>query len=61
MEELINDNTIQNLYVLIHPVWWQNKEYSPRKKILNTIKLRSKSAIMFYDNLLKTNLRKNIN
>ena len=61
LEELINDNTIQNLYVLIHPVWWQNKEYSPRKKILNTIKLRSKSAIMFYDNLLKTNLRKNIN
>ena len=60
-EELLKDNAIKKIYVLIHPVWWQKKEYSPRKKILNIIKSRSKSAIMFYGDLLKKNFRKNIN
>ena len=60
LDNLLLDDNIRRLYVLTHPVWWQEKEMSPRDKILRSISGRSTNCIQSYDKLLKVNNRKNI-
>ncbi|MDA7546260.1 hypothetical protein N8870_05430 [Alphaproteobacteria bacterium] len=60
LEELLLDEKITKLYVLTHPIWWQDKVIPAREKILRSIDNKSRSSVSFYDNLLKTNGRKNI-
>ena len=60
LEDLLLDNKIEKLYVLTHPVWWQEHEIKKKKKIYRSIMGRSASSLEFYDNLLDKNQRKNI-
>ena len=60
LDSVLADKTIQKLYVLTHPIWWQEKENTPRKKIVDSITGRSIYLINKYDHLLKINNRKNI-
>ena len=60
LENLILNNNTKKLYVLTHPVWWQEIDMPPREKILRSILGRSNYSIKYYDNLLKINNRKNI-
>lgn len=60
LDNLLLDDNIKRLYVLTHPVWWQQIEMSPREKILRSISGRSTNCIQSYDKLLKANNRKNI-
>ena len=60
LESLLTDHNIKKLYVLTHPIWWQEKEVKPRKKIVNLMTERSTYLINKYDHLLKINNRKNI-
>jgi len=60
LDDLLLDNQIKKLYVLTHPVWWQENQSSPRQKINRSVTGRSTSSLQFYDDLLEKNKRKNI-
>ncbi len=60
LDNLLLNNNIKKLYVLTHPVWWQEMDMTPRDKIQRSILGRSDYSLKYYDNLLKINNRKNI-
>ena len=60
LDKLILDENVKKLYVLTHPIWWQDKVMSPREKIIKSISDRYNYSINSYDNLLKRHKRKNI-
>ena len=60
LNNLLLDDNINRLYVLTHPVWWQEEEMSPRDKISRSILGRSTNCLNSYDKLLKANNRQNI-
>ena len=60
LDKLILDENVKKLYVLTHPIWWQDKVMSPREKIIKSISDRYNYSINSYDSLLKSHKRKNI-
>jgi hypothetical protein len=58
--DVLHDHSIENLYVLTHPVWWTEKTAAPRSKIINTIQHRSIDLENYYDKLLEEHRRPNI-
>ena len=60
LKDVLHDHSIENLYVLTHPVWWTEQTASPRSKIINTIQYRSIDLENYYDKLLEEHRRPNI-
>lgn len=50
----------EKIQVLTHPVWYQKKILTPRKKIIRSIKGRANNNLNDYDKILKKYGRKNI-
>jgi len=45
---------------LFHPDWWVKKATSPRKRIVNILRSRSRNIMKEYDKMLKEMGRENI-
>ncbi|GGI80017.1 hypothetical protein [Legionella impletisoli] len=60
LDDVLNDDSINQLQVLTHPVWWTTELYMPREKIINLIEMSKKNAIAQYDHALLTTNRQNI-
>ena len=59
MEEFLVQN-YPKIYVLTHPVWWQDTVLSPRERIVRSIEGRARATLEQYDKLLELNGRENI-
>lgn len=60
LNEIIYDQKIKIIQVLIHPEWWVKYPTSPRKRVVNILRTRSKRIMKDYDNFLKLIKRENI-
>jgi hypothetical protein len=60
LEAMILDEKITKLYVLTHPEWWQVSRMAPRSRVQRCIEGRAAFSLKYYDNLLSTNNRCNI-
>lgn len=60
LAEVIEDTASRNIYVLIHPEWWQDKAMSPRERIRRCIDGRAEYSSRYYDGLLEEHGRPNI-
>jgi hypothetical protein len=60
LEDMLKENKYDNLQVLIHPGWWQEKPMPPRERIKRCIDGRAKKQLSLYDKILKEHGRKNI-
>lgn len=58
--DVLEDNTINRLQVLTHPVWWQKEVMSPRDRIKRSIDSRAVNNLRNYDSDLKSYNRENI-
>jgi len=60
VNNVIEDQNIRVLQVLFHPDWWVKKPSSPRKRIVNILRNRSRNIMKEYDKMLKEMKRENI-
>ena len=60
LEDILLNSSDSRMQVLTHPVWWQEKAMSPKKRILLTVDQRAEKTKQFYDAFLKKNDRSNI-
>jgi hypothetical protein len=60
VNNVIEDQNIRVLQVLFHPDWWVKKATSPRKRIVNILRNRSRNIMKDYDKFLKEMGRENI-
>ncbi len=60
INEIIYDEKVKIIQVLIYPEWWVKYPASPRKRVSNILKYRSKRIMKDYDNFLKLIKRENI-
>ncbi|MBK9109361.1 MAG: hypothetical protein IPM92_13580 [Saprospiraceae bacterium] len=60
LEEVLESHKHKRIQVLTHPEWWQEKVYSPKEKVWNSIEARAEATKNYYNDLLKRNGRENI-
>lgn len=60
LDKMITDPAISRLYVLTHPIWWQDNNLSPRDRVVKLFKSISQHFENSYDKLLADNNRCNI-
>ncbi|MCP9852116.1 hypothetical protein KBZ14_04425 [Synechococcus sp. HJ21-Hayes] len=58
--EMIADSSVDRLYALTHPEWWQAEPMPPRQRLQRCIEGRAQFCSSFYDGLLAENNRPNI-
>ena len=60
LEDMLANHEIKKLQVLTHPELWQDEVMSPKQRVYRCADLRSEKTKQWYDNVLKTNNRENI-
>jgi len=60
LAEMIADPTVERLYALTHPEWWQAEPMPPRQRLQRCIDGRAAFCSRYYDGLLEDNNRPNI-
>ncbi len=60
LNEIIEDVTVERIYVLTHPGWWVPEPMSPRARITRCIEGRAAKTAVIYDRLLTDCGRRNI-
>lgn len=60
LEELLTSRESRRLHILLHPVWWQYKVMSPKKKIWQYTDNHAHTNKKEYNKFLKKHKRKNI-
>ncbi len=58
--EVIQEPSVVNLHVLLHPEWWQSTAMLPRERIQRCIDGRRIACEQYYDSLLAANRRPNL-
>lgn len=60
LEEVIDDKSIERLYILTHPEWWCPEVLSPRERIMRAVQGRSVAQLRSYEEMLKRSKRPDI-
>ena len=60
LAEMIADPSVDRLYALTHPEWWQSEPMPPRQRLQRCIDGRKNWSENYYDALLATHKRPNI-
>lgn len=54
LEDVLDDSSVEKLYALTHPVWWQGEGEKPRQKIERSVQARASRDLEYYDALLQS-------
>lgn len=60
LAEMIADPSVDRLYALTHPEWWQSKPMPPRQRLQRCIDGRAEYCKHYYDGLLEVHGRPNV-
>lgn len=60
LKDVLEDSSIDSVYILTHPVWWTEDTMMPRDKVKRSIEGRAAAELRYYDALLEASNRPNL-